>query len=102
MYSVIVLNHPTSFSIDSHKYLFKAYYFEIFYKFCRLLTQYFDIFQLKGTLREYIETLFKAMPQVCPLLTQYFDIFQVKGMVNVTHLESHNHISADDKLVAWP
>jgi hypothetical protein len=34
---------------------------------CRLLTQYFDIFQLKGTLREYIETLFKAMPQVCRL-----------------------------------
>ena len=49
------------------------------HKFCRLLTQYFDIFQLKGTLREYIETLFKAMPQVCRLLTQYFDIFQLKG-----------------------
>ena len=28
---------------------------------------------------KYIETLFKAMPQVCLLLTQYFDIFQLKG-----------------------
>jgi hypothetical protein len=32
-----------------------------------------------GALREYIEILFKAMPQVCRLLTQYFDVFQLKG-----------------------